>query len=181
MAKEIKYGTEARAALGAGVDKLANTVRVTLGPKGRNVVLDKPYGAPLITNDGVSIAKEIEDFYYVGINNEKAMWVMIEHLYEKHGCKKYWFVMGPEDNYENVKRMAALKAFSDYAQLENIEYIAPLQNVSGIKAKKSAPKEVSFLTVKQMSCLINSPDINSSTGFRHRVILTLMYDSGCRV
>ena len=60
MAKEIKYGTEARAALQAGVDQLANTVRVTLGPKGRNVVLDKSYGAPLITNDGVSIAKEIE-------------------------------------------------------------------------------------------------------------------------
>ena len=60
MAKEIKYGTEARAALGAGVDKLANTVRVTLGPKGRNVVLDKSYGAPLITNDGVTIAKEVE-------------------------------------------------------------------------------------------------------------------------
>lgn len=60
MAKEIKYGTEARTALGAGVDKLANTVRVTLGPKGRNVVLDKSYGAPLITNDGVTIAKEIE-------------------------------------------------------------------------------------------------------------------------
>ncbi len=60
MAKEIKYGTEARSALGAGVDKLANTVRVTLGPKGRNVVLDKSYGAPLITNDGVTIAKEIE-------------------------------------------------------------------------------------------------------------------------
>lgn len=60
MAKEIKYGTEARTALGAGVDKLANTVRVTLGPKGRNVVLDKSYGTPLITNDGVTIAKEIE-------------------------------------------------------------------------------------------------------------------------
>ena len=60
MAKEIKYGSEARAALGAGVDKLANTVRVTLGPKGRNVVLDKKYGAPLITNDGVTIAKDIE-------------------------------------------------------------------------------------------------------------------------
>ena len=60
MAKEIKYGSEARTALGAGVDKLANTVRVTLGPKGRNVVLDKSYGAPLITNDGVTIAKEIE-------------------------------------------------------------------------------------------------------------------------
>ena len=60
MAKEIKYGAEARAALEAGVNKLADTVRVTLGPKGRNVVLDKSFGAPLITNDGVSIAKEIE-------------------------------------------------------------------------------------------------------------------------
>ena len=60
MAKEIKYGAEAREALGAGVNKLANTVRVTLGPKGRNVVLDKSYGAPLITNDGVTIAKDIE-------------------------------------------------------------------------------------------------------------------------
>ena len=60
MAKEIKYGAEARAALEAGVNKLAETVRVTLGPKGRNVVLDKSYGTPLITNDGVTIAKEIE-------------------------------------------------------------------------------------------------------------------------
>ncbi len=60
MAKEIKYGAEARTALEAGVDKLANTVRVTIGPKGRNVVLDKSFGAPLITNDGVTIAKEIE-------------------------------------------------------------------------------------------------------------------------
>ncbi|MBQ7371882.1 MAG: chaperonin GroEL [Blautia sp.] len=60
MAKEIKFGAEARAALESGVNQLANTVRVTLGPKGRNVVLDKPYGAPLITNDGVTIAKEIE-------------------------------------------------------------------------------------------------------------------------
>ncbi len=60
MAKELKYGAEARAALEAGVNQLANTVRVTLGPKGRNVVLDKSFGAPLITNDGVTIAKEIE-------------------------------------------------------------------------------------------------------------------------
>ena len=60
MAKEIKYGAEARAALERGVNQLADTVRVTLGPKGRNVVLAKPYGAPLITNDGVTIAKEIE-------------------------------------------------------------------------------------------------------------------------
>ncbi|MBE5915475.1 MAG: chaperonin GroEL [Pseudobutyrivibrio ruminis] len=60
MAKEIKYGAEARQALEAGVDKLANTVRVTIGPKGRNVVLAKSYGAPLITNDGVTIAKDVE-------------------------------------------------------------------------------------------------------------------------
>ena len=60
MAKEIKYGADARKALEAGVNKLADTVRVTIGPKGRNVVLDKSFGAPLITNDGVTIAKEIE-------------------------------------------------------------------------------------------------------------------------
>ena len=60
MAKDIKFGAEARQALQAGVDKLADTVRVTLGPKGRNVVLDKSYGAPTITNDGVTIAKDIE-------------------------------------------------------------------------------------------------------------------------
>ena len=60
MAKELKYGEDARAALMVGVDKLADTVRVTLGPKGRNVVLEKSYGAPMITNDGVTIAKEIE-------------------------------------------------------------------------------------------------------------------------
>ncbi len=60
MAKEIKFGADARAALGSGVNQLADTVRVTLGPKGRNVVLDKSYGAPTITNDGVTIAKEIE-------------------------------------------------------------------------------------------------------------------------
>ena len=60
MAKNILYGIEARNALVRGIDKLADTVKITLGPKGRNVVLDKKYGAPLITNDGVTIAKEIE-------------------------------------------------------------------------------------------------------------------------
>ena len=60
MSKEIAYGAEARTKLLAGIDKLADTVKITLGPKGRNVVLDKKYGAPLITNDGVTIAKEIE-------------------------------------------------------------------------------------------------------------------------
>ena len=60
MAKQIAYGEEARKALMIGIDQLADTVKITLGPKGRNVVLDKKYGAPLITNDGVTIAKEIE-------------------------------------------------------------------------------------------------------------------------
>src|SRR5574344_377746 len=60
MAKQIIYGEEARKSLQAGIDKLADTVKITLGPKGRNVVLDKKFGAPLITNDGVTIAKEIE-------------------------------------------------------------------------------------------------------------------------
>ena len=83
-------------------------------PKVREYVISsaKATGKPVI-----SIANEIEDFYYVGINNEKAMRMMIEHLYEKHGCKKYWFVMGPEDNYENVKRIAALRAYMDEKQL----------------------------------------------------------------
>ncbi|MDO5452725.1 MAG: TCP-1/cpn60 chaperonin family protein, partial [Eubacteriales bacterium] len=60
MAKQIIYGEEARKALQTGIDKLSNTVKITLGPKGRNVVLDRKYGAPLITNDGVTIAKEVE-------------------------------------------------------------------------------------------------------------------------
>ena len=60
MAKQIKQGADARKALCAGIDQLADTVKVTLGPKGRNVVPDKKYGAPLITNDGVTIAKEVE-------------------------------------------------------------------------------------------------------------------------
>ena len=65
MAKEIKYSEDARAAMLRGVDQLANTVKTTLGPKGRNVVLDKSYGSPEITNDGVTIAKSIdlEDHY----------------------------------------------------------------------------------------------------------------------
>ena len=66
MAKMIVYGEEARKKLQAGIDQLANTVKVTLGPKGRNVVLGKKYGAPLITNDGVTIAKEVEMTISVG-------------------------------------------------------------------------------------------------------------------
>ena len=70
MAKQLKFNEEARRALEAGVNKLADAVKVTLGPKGRNVVLDKKFGAPTITNDGVSIAKEVE----------------LEDPFEKHGC-----------------------------------------------------------------------------------------------
>ena len=71
MAKQIVYGEEARKALQSGIDKLADTVKITLGPKGRNVVLDKKFGAPLITNDGVTIAKEIE----------------LEHAFENMGAQ----------------------------------------------------------------------------------------------
>ena len=78
MAKEIKYGAEARAALERGVNQLADTVKVTLGPKGRNVVLDKSFGAPLITNDGVTIAKEIE----------------LEDGFENMGCCRRWYNNG---------------------------------------------------------------------------------------
>ena len=60
MAKQLIYGEDARKALQRGIDQLADTVKVTIGPKGRNVVLDKKYGGPLITNDGVTIAKEVE-------------------------------------------------------------------------------------------------------------------------
>lgn len=79
------------------------------------------------------------------------------------------------------QRLAAFKAFAEYAQIECIEYIASLQAISGIKAKKSVPREISFITTDQMSALINRPDINTRTGCRHRVVLTLLYDSGCRV
>ena len=68
MAKEIKYGAEARAALESGVNQLADTVRVTLGPKGRNVVLDKSFGTPLITNDGVTIAKGFCSFATIALS-----------------------------------------------------------------------------------------------------------------
>ncbi len=79
------------------------------------------------------------------------------------------------------QRLAAFKTFAEYAQLECIEYMSPLQAVSNIKAKKSASREIMFLSVDQTSRLVNKPDINTLAGCRHRVILTLLYDSGCRV
>lgn len=92
-----------------------------------------------------------------------------------------WYRKNGASSSAANQRLGAIKAFTDYAQLECIEYISPLQKVSGIKAKKSSAREVSFLSVEHMSELINKPDINIPTGLRHRVILTLLYDSGCRV
>lgn len=79
------------------------------------------------------------------------------------------------------QRLAAIKAFAEYAGYQNLEHLAPLQMVQGIKAKKATSREINYLSVDQMSMLINRPDINSRIGLRHRVILTLLYDSGCRV
>ena len=86
MAKEIKYGSEARTALEKGVNQLADTVKVTLGPKGRNVVLDKSFGAPLITNDGVTIAKEIE--LEDGFENMGAQ--LIREVASDERCGRRW-------------------------------------------------------------------------------------------
>ena len=85
MAKQIAYGEEARKALQAGIDQLADTVKITLGPKGRNVVLDKKYGAPLITNDGVTIAKEVEledAFENMGAQLIREVATKTHHLHE---------------------------------------------------------------------------------------------------
>lgn len=79
------------------------------------------------------------------------------------------------------QRLAALKTFAAYAQIECIDYVAPLQNVLAVHAHKTTGKEISFLTVDQISKLINRPDVNTITGLRHRTALTLLYDSGCRV
>lgn len=79
------------------------------------------------------------------------------------------------------QRLAAIKTFAGYAQFECVEYISPMQEVMAIKTKKSTSSEVSFLTIEQISQLINKPDVNTHNGLRHRVALTLLYDSGCRV
>ena len=79
------------------------------------------------------------------------------------------------------QRLAALKTFAEYAQLECIEYISPLMSIGSIKSKKTSAREILYLSSEQMALLINRPNINTATGFRHRVILTLLYDTGCRV
>lgn len=92
-----------------------------------------------------------------------------------------WYRGTGAGNTTANQRLAAIKSFCDYAQLEDIEYMAPLQNVSSIKSKKAKPREILFLTVEQIAALVNRPDINTLSGLRHRAVLTLMYDSGCRV
>ena len=79
------------------------------------------------------------------------------------------------------QRLAALKAFAEYAGCQQIEYLSPLQMVQNIKVKKSAGREIVFLSVEQMTRLINWPNINTVTGLRHRTVMTILYDSGCRV
>lgn len=79
------------------------------------------------------------------------------------------------------QRLAAIKTFAEYAGCQYIEYLAPLQMVRDIKSKKTASREITYLSVEQMGKLINQPDINTCAGLRHRAALTLLYDSGCRV
>lgn len=79
------------------------------------------------------------------------------------------------------QRLAALKSFAHYAGIEHIELLAPLQNIQSIKSAKPVTEEIIYLSSEQMALLINRPDINFANGLRHRVILTLLYDSGCRV
>ena len=78
------------------------------------------------------------------------------------------------------QRLAAIKTFAEYAGCQHVEYMAPLQMVQNIKSKKTASREIVFLSVEQTAKLINQPDINTCTGLRHRTIMTLLYDSGCR-
>lgn len=79
------------------------------------------------------------------------------------------------------QRLAALKTFAVYAQIECISIIAPLQEIQAVRSRKAVEKEVSFLTVEQITALVNRPDINTGSGLRHRTAMTLLYDSGCRV
>lgn len=79
------------------------------------------------------------------------------------------------------QRLAALKTFAVYAQIECISIIAPLQEIQAVRSRKAIEKEVSFLTVEQITALVNRPDINTGSGLRHRTAMTLLYDSGCRV
>lgn len=92
-----------------------------------------------------------------------------------------WLRTNGSSTVTTNQRLAALKSFADYAGIENIEYLSNMQNVMTIKQAKTVVKEIKYLTVEQISKLVNLPDINKDVGLRHRVVLTLLYDSGCRV
>ncbi|MGN0671705.1 MAG: tyrosine-type recombinase/integrase [Anaerovoracaceae bacterium] len=92
-----------------------------------------------------------------------------------------WYRSNGASSSAANQRLAALKTFAEYAQLECIEFISPLMSIGSIKSKKASAREISYLSSEQMALLINKPDINTANGFRHRVILTLLYDTGCRV
>lgn len=92
-----------------------------------------------------------------------------------------WLRTNGSSTVTTNQRLAALKSFADYAGIENIEYLSNMQNVMTIKQAKTVVKEIKYLTVEQISKLVNFPDINKDVGLRHRVVLTLLYDSGCRV
>ncbi|MCR5587466.1 MAG: chaperonin GroEL [Lachnospiraceae bacterium] len=141
MAKEIKYGADARAALEAGVDKLANTVKVTLGPKGRNVVLDKSYGAPLITNDGVTIAKEIE--LEDGFENMGAQLV-------KEVATKTNDVAGDGTTTATVLAQAMVK--------EGMKNLAAGANPIILRKGMKKATDVAVETIKGMSSKVSSKD-----------------------
>lgn len=92
-----------------------------------------------------------------------------------------WYRQDGASSSTANQRLAALKTFAEYAQIEKIEYISPLMEVSAIKAKRSSSEEIEYLTVEHMTLILKAPDVNTATGFRHRVTLTLLYDTGCRV
>lgn len=119
------------------------------------------------------------------ISEEKGMKLQSFHIrdFTRESVIEFleWYRQKGSKSSAANQRLAALKTFADYAQLECIDCISPLQEITTIKAKKSAAREVEFLSVGQVSQLINRPDVNTCAGLRHRVALSLLYDSGCRV
>ena len=126
MAKELKFAEDARAAMLRGVDKLADTVKVTLGPKGRNVVLEKSYGSPLITNDGVTIAKEIE------LEDHFENDLSLSEIAKNNNVSR-------QAIYDNIKRGVAL--LYDYE--DKLKFYQLKKNIRGelVKLKEDFTKE----------------------------------------
>ncbi len=143
MAKEIKYGEDARKKLEAGVDKLANTVKVTLGPKGRNVILEKAFGGPLITNDGVSIAREID----------------LEDLYENMGAQLVKEVANKTNDIAGDGTTTATLLAQSIIR-EGIKNVAAGANPMILRHGISKATEVAVKEIRMMSKLIeNKEDI----------------------